>query len=230
MNHIRNIIHQGLWKNNPALVQLIGLCPLLAGSNTIVNALGLGLATTLVLTATSTTISLLRYWIPFEVRIPIYVMIIAGVVSSVERLMNAYAFDLYQSLGIFLPLIVTNCIIIGRAEVWAVKNTPGLSALDGVAMGAGITVVLLVLGSLREVLGTGMLFTGADRLPGYLANIRPVQIIHWDNPFLLALLPTGAFIGLGMMLALKSVIDGKITARQRKIPTAGTIFQDKSVS
>lgn len=122
MSEIKDVIVQGLWKNNSALVQLLGLCPLLAVTSTATNALGLGLATTLVLTLTNLTISTLRHWTPAEIRIPIYVMIIASVVSAVQMLINAYAFGLYQSLGIFIPLIVTNCIVVGRAEAFASKK------------------------------------------------------------------------------------------------------------
>ena len=131
MSQVKEVIVQGLWKNNSALVQLLGLCPLLAVTSTATNALGLGLATTLVLTLTNFSISVLRRWTPSEIRIPIYVMIIASVVSVVQMLINAYAFGLYQSLGIFIPLIVTNCIVVGRAEAFAVKNNPAISALDG---------------------------------------------------------------------------------------------------
>ena len=122
MSEIKDIVVQGLWKNNSALVQLLGLCPLLAVTSTATNALGLGLATTLVLTLTNLTVSTLRRWTPAEIRIPIYVMIIASVVSAVQMLINAYAFGLYQSLGIFIPLIVTNCIVVGRAEAFAAKK------------------------------------------------------------------------------------------------------------
>lgn len=122
MNNSRDILVQGLWKNNSALVQLLGLCPLLAVTSTATNALGLGLATMLVLVCTNVVISAIRQWVPSEIRIPIYVMIIASVVTAVQLLINAYAFGLYQSLGIFIPLIVTNCIVIGRAEAFAAKN------------------------------------------------------------------------------------------------------------
>lgn len=137
MSEVKDVIVQGLWKNNSALVQLLGMCPLLAVTSTATNALGLGLATTLVLTLTNLTISSLRRWTPAEIRIPIYVMIIASVVSVVQMLINAYAFGLYQSLGIFIPLIVTNCIVVGRAEAFAAKKGPALSALDGFSIGMG---------------------------------------------------------------------------------------------
>ncbi|MGL5586364.1 MAG: electron transport complex subunit E [Plesiomonas sp.] len=213
MNNPREILLQGLWKNNSALVQLLGLCPLLAVTSTATNALGLGLATMLVLICTNVTISAIRHWVPSEIRIPIYVMIIASVVTVVQLLMNAYAFGLYQSLGIFIPLIVTNCIVIGRAEAFAAKNSVADSALDGLAIGLGATSALFVLGSLREIIGKGTLFDGADLLLGPWATVLRIDILHLDNSFLLAILPPGAFIGLGFMLAGKYLIDQKIKAR-----------------
>ncbi len=209
MSMIKELFSQGLWKNNSALVQLLGLCPLLAVSSTATNALGLGLATTLVLVCTNVAVSSLRRWVPSEIRIPIYVMIIASVVSAVQLLINAYAYGLYQSLGIFIPLIVTNCIVIGRAEAFAAKNKVFPSAIDGFAMGLGATAALFVLGAMREILGNGTLFDGADLLLGEWAQVLRVEIVHLDSPFLLAILPPGAFIGLGFMLAIKYLIDEK---------------------
>lgn len=214
MSEAKTLLANGLWKNNSALVQLLGLCPLLAVSSTATNALGLGLATTLVLVFTNSAVSALRRWVPHEIRIPIYVMIIASVVSTVQMLINAYAYGLYQSLGIFIPLIVTNCIVIGRAEAYAAKNPVGLSAIDGLAMGLGATCALFVLGSLREILGNGTLFNGADLLMGSWAKSLRIEVFHTDTPFLLAMLPPGAFLGLGFLLALKYVIDQKMKARQ----------------
>ncbi|WP_105736928.1 electron transport complex subunit E [Cronobacter dublinensis] len=213
MNDVKSILVNGLWKNNSALVQLLGMCPLLAVTSTATNALGLGLATTLVLTLTNASISAFRRWMPGEIRIPIYVMIIAAVVSIVQMLINAYAFGLYQSLGIFIPLIVTNCIVVGRAEAFAAKNGPLLSALDGFAIGMGATGAMFVLGSLREILGNGTLFDGADGLLGSWARVLRIEVFHTDTPFLLAMLPPGAFIGLGMMLAVKYLIDERMKRR-----------------
>lgn len=214
MSEAKTLLANGLWKNNSALVQLLGLCPLLAVSSTATNAFGLGLATTLVLVFTNSAVSALRRWVPHEIRIPIYVMIIASVVSTVQMLINAYAYGLYQSLGIFIPLIVTNCIVIGRAEAYAAKNPVGLSAIDGLAMGLGATCALFVLGSLREIFGNGTLFNGADLLLGSWAKSLRIEVFHTDTPFLLAMLPPGAFLGLGFLLALKYVIDQKMKARQ----------------
>lgn len=222
MSETKHLLIQGLWKNNSALVQLLGLCPLLAVSSTATNALGLGLATTLVLICTNIAVSGLRRWVPHEIRIPIYVMIIASVVTTVQMLINAYAYGLYQSLGIFIPLIVTNCIVIGRAEAYAAKNPLLPSAIDGFAMGFGATCVLFVLGSLREILGNGTLFAGADQLLGPWATVLRLDLLHLDTPFLLAMLPPGAFIGLGLLLALKSVIDQRMKARQSRAVVVAT--------
>ncbi|OAT20737.1 electron transport complex subunit E [Proteus myxofaciens] len=225
MNSIKELFAQGLWKNNSALVQLLGLCPLLAVSSTATNALGLGLATTLVLVCTNIAVSSLRRFVPSEIRIPIYVMIIASVVSAVQLLINAYAYGLYQSLGIFIPLIVTNCIVIGRAEAFAAKNEVFPSAIDGFAMGLGATAALFVLGAMREILGNGTLFDGADLLLGEWARILRVEIIHLDSPFLLAILPPGAFIGLGFMLAAKYLIDER--QKKRATSTAKTYEKEQ---
>ncbi|MGV3003231.1 electron transport complex subunit E [Vibrio sp. E150_018] len=210
----KQLMKNGLWDNNPALVQLLGLCPLLAVSSTITNALGLGLATMLVLISTNTIVSLVRNYVPKEVRIPIFVMIIASVVTCVQLLMSAYAYSLYLSLGIFIPLIVTNCVIIGRAEAYASKNAPKKAALDGFWMGLGMLVALTVLGTLREVIGQGTLFDGADLLLGTWAAYLRVEVFHIDSSFLLALLPPGAFIGVGFLIALKQVIDKQVDKRK----------------
>ncbi|MES1061070.1 electron transport complex subunit E [Vibrio cholerae] len=216
MNENRTLMLNGMWNNNPALVQLLGLCPLLAVSSTVTNALGLGIATLLVLVGSNVTVSLVRDYVPKEVRIPVFVMIIASLVTCVQLLMNAYAYGLYLSLGIFIPLIVTNCIIIGRAEAFASKNDVLPAALDGFWMGLGMTSVLVVLGSLREIIGNGTLFDGADLLLGEWAKVLRIEVFHFDSAFLLALLPPGAFIGVGFLIAAKSVIDKQTAARQPK--------------
>ncbi|WP_028022817.1 electron transport complex subunit E [Enterovibrio calviensis] len=216
MSQNNELMKNGLWLNNPALVQLLGLCPLLAVSATVTNALGLGLATLLVLVGSNLIVSLVREWVPKEVRIPIFVMIIASLVTCVQLLMNAYAFGLYQSLGIFIPLIVTNCIIIGRAEAFASKNTPLPSALDGFWMGMGMTAALVVLGAIRELMGNGTLFDGADRLLGDWAAGLRIEVFHFESPFLLAMLPPGAFLTVGFIIAAKNVIDERQAKKQPK--------------
>jgi electron transport complex protein RnfE len=207
---------QGLWKNNPGLVQLLGLCPLLAVTATITNALGLGLATLLVLICSNATVSAIRHWVPKEIRIPIFVLIIAAFVTCVQLLMNAYTYGVYQSLGIFLPLIVTNCAIIGRAEAYASKNPVKQASFDGLMMGLGFALVLIVLGAVREILGQGTLFDGADLLLGDWASVLRIEIFQLDSQFLLAILPPGAFIAMGFLIALKNAIDSFVKQRKPK--------------
>lgn len=214
MSEYRELTFQGLWKNNPALVQLLGLCPLLAVTMTVVNGLGLGLATTLVLIGSNCTVSLVRNFVPNEIRIPIFVMVIAAFVTVVQLLMNAYTFGLYETLGIFIPLIVTNCAIIGRAEAYASKNPIKFAAFDGLMMGVGFTAVLLLLGGMRELLGTGTLMSGADLLFGDWAKSLEITVFETESPFLLAILPPGAFIGMGLLIALKNLLDDRIQAMQ----------------
>lgn len=215
-NEYKELAWQGLWKNNPGLVQLLGLCPLLAVTSTVTNALGLGLATLLVLIGSNATVSAIRNWVPKEIRIPIFVLIIAAFVTCVQLLMNAYTFGLYQSLGIFLPLIVTNCAIIGRAEAYASKNPIKQATFDGLMMGIGFMLVLIALGAIREVLGQGTLFDGANLLLGEWASILRIEVYQLDSQFLLAILPPGAFIAMGFLIALKNYIDAKAEERKPK--------------
>ncbi len=209
MSRFSQIAVDGLWKNNPGLVQLLGLCPLLAVTTSTVNGLGLGIATTAVLALSNLSVSLLRGVVRPEIRIPTYVIIIASLVTAVELAINAWFHELYRVLGIFIPLIVTNCAIIGRAEAFASRNPPFHALADGLMMGTGFTAVLVVLGSARELLGQGTLLSGAHMMFGGGADLA----IHVsDGGFLLALLPPGAFIGLGLMVALKNVIDRRLQA------------------
>lgn len=211
MNEYTKIIKNGLWSNNQALVALLGLCPLLAVTNNITNAIGLGLATTFVLVASNTSISLFRNTIQKEVRIPIFVLLIASFVTIVELIMQSYFYDLYLILGIFVPLIVTNCAILGRAEAFASKNTWGKSALDGLMMGLGFSIVLIILGAMRELIGSGTLFDQASLLLGNLGNVVNITVFENYQGTLLAILPPGAFIGLGLIVAIKNLIDQRIS-------------------
>ena len=205
---LKDIAADGLWKNNPGMVQLLGLCPLLAISTTFFNAMGLGLATIFVLTSSNLVVSLSRKIIRPEVRIPIFVIIIASLVTTVELLMNAFFHDLYRILGIFIPLIVTNCIIVGRAESFASRNSVPMSVIDGLFMGTGFTLVLVTLGSMREILGKGTLFSQAHLMLGESARGMQITIFGADyQGFLIAVLPPGAFLCLGLLIALKNVID-----------------------
>ncbi len=204
----QDIMTKGLWKNNPALVQVLGLCPLLAVSASVVNALGLGLATLMVLTASNIAVSLIRHQISDTIRLPAFVMIIASLVSCIELLMKAYTYELYQILGIFIPLIVTNCAVLGRAETFASKNTILPAALDGFMMGLGFTLVLVCVGIIRELLGTGMIFNNMQLLFGPQAANWTLDIFGKDYPgMILALLPPGAFIVVGFLMAAKNYID-----------------------
>tara|TARA_R110002020_G_scaffold461292_3_gene680184 strand:- start:1418 stop:2119 length:702 start_codon:yes stop_codon:yes gene_type:complete len=216
VNTYKELTWQGLWNNNPALVQLLGLCPLLAVTATVTNALGLGLATLLVLVGSNITVSLVRDFVPKEIRIPVFVMVIATFVTVIQLLMNAYVYGLYQSLGIFIPLIVTNCAIIGRAEAYASKNPWHHSAFDGLMMGIGFTLVLVLLGGIREVLGNGTLFDGANLLLGDWAASLRIELFSVDYPLLLAILPPGAFIVMGFIIAGKNWVDNYRAAHAEK--------------
>jgi electron transport complex protein RnfE len=216
----RKIVLDGLWSNNQALVALLGLCPLLAVSNTLINGLGLGLATTLVLVLSNVSVSIIRDWVRPEIRLPVFVLIIASFVTTVELVMNAYFHGLYKVLGIFIPLIVTNCTIIGRAEAFASRNPVPRALVDGLAIGVGFTLALVVLGGSRELIGQGTLFDGAQLMFGEVAaNWR--WTIHEDYPgALLAILPPGAIMGLGTMIALKNIID-KHLSKPKTVPAPG---------
>ena len=210
MDSYKQIIKNGLWDNNQAFVALLGLCPLLAVSNTVINGLGLGLATTLTLIVSSSIVSLIRQHVGSEIRLPVFVLIIASIVTAIELLMNAFFYELYLILGIFIPLIVTNCAIIGRAEAFASKNPLGASFIDGLAMGLGFTAALVVLGAMREILGAGTLFANAHLMFGEAAKDMVIYVIRDYEGFLLAILPPGAFIGLGLLIALKNLIDKRL--------------------
>ena len=215
-NSYSEINRAGLWTNNVALVQILGLCPLLAVTATAINGLGLGIATTLTLVLSSLIVSLIRNLVKSEVRIPVFVMIIASVVTAIELAMNAYFHELYKILGIFVPLIVTNCSILGRAEAFAYKNTPDKAVLDALMMGIGFTAVLIVLGSMREILGQGTFLAHANLMFGEIGKMLTITVIEDYRGFLLAILPPGAFIGLGLLIALKNVIDERGTKKSAK--------------
>lgn len=207
------IAKNGLWNNNQALVALLGLCPLLAVTNNIVNAIGLGIATTFVLVASNTTISIFRSHIRKEIRIPVFVLLIASFVTIVELAMQSYFYDLYLILGIFVPLIVTNCAILGRAEAFASKNTWGKSTLDGLMMGIGFSIVLIILGAMRELIGSGTLFSQSSLLLGSFGDTLSITVFADYQGTLLAILPPGAFIGLGLIVAIKNGIDQRTSKK-----------------
>lgn len=229
------ISKNGLWDNNPALVQLLGLCPLLAVSGSVVNSLGLGLATMLVLVGSNISVSLIRKSVSDAVRLPVFVMIIASFTTATELLMQAFTYELYQILGIFIPLIVTNCTILGRADAFASKNGVVASALDGFMMALGFLLVLVSLGAIREILGSGTLFAGMDLLLGEVASNWKLNVLGSNYPgFLVAILPPGAFIVTGFLIAGKNSIDkwqlekakakqAPVVAGSKRVRTTGTI-------
>ena len=212
----REIAFNGLWQNNPGLVQLLGLCPLMAVTTNMVNGLGLGIATLMTLATTNLLISLLRSFIREEIRIPAFVLIIASTVTALELLIHAYFSELYAVLGIFIPLIVTNCIIIGRAEAYAAKNPPKYAWLDGLMMGIGFTLVLVALGAIRELLAHGTLFSQAHLMFGEAVRGLTLHLSDNFKGLLLAALPPGAFISLGFLVAGKNYIDQRRAAQAQQ--------------
>lgn len=207
----RDIVWNGLWKQNPGLVQLLGMCPLLAMSNSVVNAAGLGIATILVMALSNGTTALLRGFIPHEIRIPVFILIIASLVTGIDLAMNAWLHALYSVLGIFIPLIVTNCIVLARVEAFAAKNPALPAMLDGAIMGLGLTLVLVTLGTLRELVGSGSLFAGIEMV---IPSAHAIQILPEDYPgFLVAILPPGAFFTLGMLIAVRNWLDARASRR-----------------
>ena len=210
----RELSLNGLWKNNPAIVQLLGLCPLLAVTGTVVNALGLAAATILVLVCSNISVSLIRNIVSDAVRLPAFVMIIASAVTCIELLMQAFTYELYQILGIFLPLITTNCVILGRADGFASRNSLAPAAYNGLIMGVGFGIVLVLLGALRELIGTGSLFANMDLLFGPAAASWKVVVIDNYPNLLKAILPPGAFIYTGLIIAVKKMKDGRIKRRR----------------
>ncbi|MBA3581682.1 MAG: electron transport complex subunit E [Gammaproteobacteria bacterium] len=213
---IKNKLCDDIWHNNPGLVQLLGLCPLLAVSNTAITALGLALATLLTLLMSNISISLLRHIVRPEICRPVFLLIIATVVSAIELLMNAFWHELYLSLGIFVPLIIINGIVISRAESFAIKNSTLAAAVDALSMGVGFALALVTLGSLRELIGFGTLFAHAGLIFGAAANDFVFELNTDYRGFLLAILPPGAFIILGLLIAVKNMIDARIALRLSK--------------
>lgn len=209
----RKITRDGLWDNNVVFTQHLALCPLLAVTGTATNALGMGLATTVVMVASSGTISLARHLIPSEIRIPIFVLLIAALVTLVDLFLNAWLHELHKVLGLFIPLIVTNCVILGRAEAFASKQPVMLSLWDGFMMGAGFTLAMVALGALREISSAGTLFANASVLLGESFRFMEITLLPKYKGFLLTALPPGGFIVLGFLVAVKRLIDQRIKAR-----------------
>ncbi len=203
----KEIARNGIWKQNTGLVQLLGLCPLLAVSTSFVNGVSLAIATIFVMAMASGTVASVRSFIPHEIRIPVFILIIASLVTVVDLAMNAWLHELYLVLGIFIPLIVVNCIVLARVEAFAAKNTPLVAAWDGAMMGSGLVVAIAMLGGLRELIGTGQLFSGIDMV---IPGARALRLLPDDYPgFLVAILPPGAFIVLGCLIAGRNWLDAR---------------------
>ena len=228
MNPYKEIAWNGAWKQNAILAQLLGLCPLLAVSSTFVNAVSLGIATVIVMALANIGVSVLRAFIPYEIRIPIFVLIIAALVTVVDLAFNALFHDLYLVLGIFIPLIVTNCIELARVEAFAAKNGIRAAAFDGFMMGVGFIWVIALLGLLREFIGQGTLFAGIEMV---IPGAQAIQVLPEDYPgFLIAILPPGAFFVLGLMVAGRNWLEARANDRLREqrlrsqgMPTAAEV-------
>ena len=222
MGSYKQILTDGLWNNNPGLIQFLGICPLLAVSNSLVNGLGLGLATTTVLVLSNLLVSLIRPLVAQDLRLPVFVLIIASLVTVIELLTQAWFFELWLSLGIFIPLIVTNCVILARAEAFASRQPPIAAMIDGLAHGLGFAGVLVTLGALREIIGSGRIFHGAEMLFGAAGQDLGYSFTASGNGFLLALLPPGAFLGLALLIALRNAIQQRYMARATADTDAAT--------
>ncbi|MHB1591101.1 MAG: electron transport complex subunit E [Sulfuricella sp.] len=224
----KEIIWNGVWKNNAGIVALLGLCPLLAVSSTVVNGVSLGLATALVMACSNGAVSVVRSWVPNEIRIPVFILIIAVLVTIIQLAMNAYMQPLYLVLGIYVPLIVVNCNVLGRAEAFASKNPVMPSVVDGFMVGFGLTLTLGVLGAMREIFGKGTLFSGIDLALGESAKGLVITVFPGYQGFLLAILPPGAFLGLGLLIAGKNWIDQR--ASKKVLPQPTTELQPSSAT
>jgi len=221
----KEIIENGLWKQNPGVVQLLGLCPTLAVTSSMVNGFSLGLATAFVMAASNASVSPIRRWVPTEIRIPVFILIIAALVTVIDLGMHAWLTALHAVLGIFIPLIVTNCIVLARVEAFAAKNDTAPSALDGLMMGLGLALVLAVLGGMREIVGKGTLFSGLDLALGPAAKQFVITVVPDYHGFLLAILPPGAFIGLALLIAGKNWLEARKQAAL-PIPPTTTIAHE----
>lgn len=224
----KQILTDGLWHNNPGVIQFLGICPLLAVSNSLINGIGLGLATTVVLILSNLLVSLLRPWILKDLRLPVFVLVIASLVTCIELVAKAWFFELWLTLGLFLPLIVTNCVILARAESFASSSPPLAAVVDGLAHGLGFSAVLIVLGGIRELIGTGGILNNGEMLLGEAGTGLAIQLAPNASGFLLALLPPGAFLVLALLIALHNVINRRQTVAEQQ-PLAQVHKQTTSI-
>ena len=220
-----NLMREGLWSKNVVFVQLLAMCPAMAVTGSATNGLGMGLATTAVLVVSNALISSVRNFVSNDVRIPVFVVLIATLVTLVDMALNAWLHDLYKVLGLFIALIVVNCAILGRAEAYASRSPVLASAVDGLAMGLGFTFALTAIGAVREVLGSGTLFANAHLLLGEAFAFLELKLIPDYKGVLLMVLPPGGFLTLGFLLAARRVLESRLAARQastgaRALPSA----------
>jgi electron transport complex protein RnfE len=221
MSEFKEIAYNGLWKQNTGVVQLLGLCPTLAVTTSVVNGVSLGLATAIVMATSNGAVSPVRKFVPAEIRVPVFILVIAALVTVIDLTIHGFAEPLHKVLGIFIPLIVVNCIVLARVESFAAKNPPAPAIWDGFMMGIGLTIVLGILGGIREIIGKGTLFSGLDLAFG--ASFKHYMLTIPDyHGFLLAILPPGAFLGLACLIAARN------WAEQRKSKPTPTMGQDKS--
>jgi len=223
MSQFKEITQNGIWKQNPGVVQLLGLCPTLAVTTTVVNGVSLGLATALVMAAASGAVSPVRKFISKEIRLPVFILVIAALVTVIDLLIHGFAQPLHQVLGIFIPLIVVNCIVLGRVDAFAAKNPPLQSVWDGFIMGIGLTIVLGLLGAIREVLGRGTLFSGLDLALGPAFKEVVITVIPEYQGFLLAALPPGAFLGLAFLIAAHTWAEQRNADKKAKPAASGSL-------
>jgi len=216
----RDILDDGLWRNNIVFSQILGMCPTMAVTTSGTNGLGMGLATTAVLLVANMIISSLRHWISPQVRIPVFIILIAALVTVVDMTLNAYLHDLYKVLGTYIALIVANCAVLGRAEAFAAREPVLASGLDGLAMGLGFTGALTLIGLIREFFGAGTLFAQASLLLGKSFAFLEVTVIPNYGGFLLMILPPGGFLVLGLLLAGKRALESRSSKSVAAAPLA----------
>ncbi len=202
------IVRDGLWDNNGVIAMLLGLCPTMAMTTSATNALGMGLATAVVMAASSLTVGLFRNYITREVRIPVYILVVASYVTFVDLVMNAWMHELYKVLGLFIPLIVSNCLPLARLEAFAAKEPPKQALMDGIFMGLGFTFALTLIGAIREILGNGTLFADASLLFGPAFHVMELRILPSDmSGMLMMILPPGGFLVAGFVVVGKRILD-----------------------
>ena len=216
---IKNVFTDGLWKDNVIFTQLLALCPLMAVTTTATNGFGMGAVTTLVLVASNLLVSLIRSIVPNQIRIPIFTLLIAALVTLVDLGMNAWMHDLHKVLGLFIALIVVNCAILGRAEAYAMKNPPIPAMLDGLGMGLGFTLSMTIMGGCREIIGSGTLFSGASLLLGPHFKFMELHVLPGYHGFLLMLLPQGGFIMMGLLLCAIRISKRLLAGKNAQVST-----------